>query len=425
MARRVLIVSPHFPPVNAADMHRVRTLIPYLAENGWQAEVLAVSPESVRIALDPWLSDGLPADLNVHRVHAMSTAWSRIPGLGGLGFRAMGALKRMGDRLLAGGSFDLVYFSTTVFEVHALGPRWRRKFGVPFVLDYQDPWVNDYYRDHPGVKRPGGRVKYFVAEAIHRWMEPRALRDCAGITSVSPEYPRQLARRYPAMKIPPSLIQPFPGSRRDFERLPQRTERGRSHDRWVYIGRGGAVMSVALRGLFTALRDHAPDELKRRVKLQFIGTSYAPAGSGEASVKQIAEECGVADLVEETPDRIPYGETLMRLRDADALMVPGSDDPSYVASKIFPYLLARRPLLAIFHRNSMAVDVMKSVGGGVCVPFSSGESAEELGARIAECWMSRGQYRETVPLDETAFEPYSDRGSAVAMCRFFEQCVAE
>ncbi len=54
--RRVLIVSPHFPPVNAADHHRVRMALAYLEEFGWSAAVLAVSPEEIEGAtLDPLL----------------------------------------------------------------------------------------------------------------------------------------------------------------------------------------------------------------------------------------------------------------------------------------------------------------------------------------------------------------------------------
>jgi glycosyltransferase involved in cell wall biosynthesis len=420
--KRVLVVSPHFPPVSAADVHRVRTLLPFLEEKGWEAEVLAVSPEQVRATVDPWLSEGLPAGVKVHRVRAMSTAWSLIPGLGGLGFRALRALRKAGDRLLAGGGFDLVYFSTTVFEVHILGPRWRAKFGVPFAMDYQDPWVNDYYREHPDVKPPGGRLKFFIIDRIHRRMEPRVLRSCAGITSVSAEYPRQLERRYPSIRIR-SLVQPFPGAGSDFERLPPPSTNSRPDVRWTYIGRGGADMAFALRGLFIALRDHAPDELKRRLTIEFIGTSYAPSGTGARSVEPVAAQAGVGEMVEEKPDRIPYVETLSRLRAADALIVPGSDDPSYTASKIFPYLLAKRPLLAIFHGGSAVVDVMRKVGGGVCVTFSSDETAESLASRIAEKWLTRSQYRQVVPLDEQAFQPYSDRGSAAAVCRFFEECL--
>ena len=137
-------------------MQRVRMLLPLFRENGWQVEVLAVMAEQVASPLDPWLVDGLPADVPVHRVKAMSLGWSRIPGFGTLGLRSLRALGRAGSKLLAKGSFDLVYFSTTVFEVHILGTCWKRKFGVPFVMDYQDPWVNDYYRNRPQITPPVG-----------------------------------------------------------------------------------------------------------------------------------------------------------------------------------------------------------------------------------------------------------------------------
>ena len=42
----------------------------------------------------------------------------------------------------------------------------------------------------------------------------------------------------------------------------------------------------------------------------------------------------------------------------DALFMPGSDDPAYTASKIYPYLLTRKPLLAIFNAESPALAVL-------------------------------------------------------------------
>ena len=206
MNRTILILSPHFPPSNAPDMQRVRLLLPYLREQGWEAEVLAVEPGQVAAPVDSWLTDGLPPDVPVHRVAALGLGWGRIPGLGMLIFRALGALRRTGDALVKSGRFNLVYFSTTQFGVHTLGPRWQRRFGVPFVMDYQDPWVNDYYRQHTAAVPPGGRIKYAVADRLNRWAEPRVLRHCAGITSVSGEDPRQLrsgrrARRHAGTRI--------------------------------------------------------------------------------------------------------------------------------------------------------------------------------------------------------------------------------
>lgn len=429
--KRVLIISPHFPPSNAPDMQRVRMLLPFLIEHDWAAEVLAVSHESVACPLDDWLVDGLPSTVPVHQVKALGLGWSRLPGLGTLGFRAMGALGKAGDKLLAKRSFDLVYFSTTVFEVHLLGPRWLKKFGVPFVMDYQDPWVNDYYRQHPNVLPPGGRLKYALASAMHRWMEPRVLRYCLGFTSVSPAYPGQLDARYPWLQNVPRLVQPFPGAQRDFERVSQspginqffKADDGDMH--WVYIGVVIAGMYPALRALFSAIQSNMPLADKARLRMHFIGTSYASGGRATPKVLPLAMECGLGDHVVEQTDRIPNLEALRCLLDAHALLAIGSDDPGYTASKIYPYLLARKPLLAVYHEKSSINSLLNEVGGAVCVPVAMPVNQDELAADISQRWLSAHQYTATLPLDEKAFDPYSASGAAKALCQFFDECLLQ
>jgi hypothetical protein len=43
--KKVLIISPNFPPVNGADMHRIRQSLPYVRAWGWQPGVLAVDED--------------------------------------------------------------------------------------------------------------------------------------------------------------------------------------------------------------------------------------------------------------------------------------------------------------------------------------------------------------------------------------------
>ena len=53
MSRRVLMVSPHFPPDSSAATHRVRLLAPAVAAMGWEPTVLTLTPESYEGALEP------------------------------------------------------------------------------------------------------------------------------------------------------------------------------------------------------------------------------------------------------------------------------------------------------------------------------------------------------------------------------------
>jgi hypothetical protein len=427
---RLLIISPHFPPINTADLHRVRLLIPHWHDAGLEIHVLTVQPDQVIASRDERMTYSIPPQIVVHRATALGKKWAKIPGLGSIAFRAKRAMARLGDQILSSKKFDLIYFSTTVFPIHALGPVWKKKFGVPFVMDYQDPWVNDYYREHPGVVPPGGRLKYGVMDFLHRRMEPIVLMECSGITAVSAAYPVELARRYPWAAMLPHMVQPFPGDILDLqvviaENIPQSIfSRNEGLTHWVYAGMTNAGMDKTITAFFRALAEHAPQDLKERLRIHFLGTCYGGNADTPPVVKPLAEQFGLSGIVNERPERIPYSEVLACLRDADALLVFGSNDVGYTASKIYPYLLAEKPLLTVFHEASSVVSLIRRVGGSVCVSFTNEDAELAISARIAESWIEDERFQKVVPLNQSAFEPYTAKHAARAMLTFFESLIA-
>lgn len=429
-------------------------LLPYLQDTGTEAEVLCVDPNQVASPQDDWLAEGLP-EIPIHRAQALGLGCSFIPGLGTLTFRALNALKKAGDLLLGNKRFDLIYFSTTVFGIHILGPRWKKRFGTPYFMDYQDPWVSDYYNQHPEVTPPGGRIKYAIANWLSRKQEPKVLQHCSGITSVSTGYPDQLCNRYQGTRIPAcgtneydllqfstlkaeiaSLVIPFPGDPLDLDTVSHSLtikqsiftpNDGLTH--WVYVGRGGEDMAFAVRSLFTSIRHLRKDSTFLREKLaslrmHFIGTSYAADGQGSKTIEPLAAEYGLEDIVFEHTDRIPYSEALRCLLDADALIVPGSDDPSYTASKIYPYLLAKKPLLAIFHENSSVTSLIRRVGGGHVVSFESNDSVDLVADKILKIPRFKNLKPVPVVLDDNSFAPYSAKSQAHQLTGFFRHVLA-
>ena len=373
MARRVLIVSPHFPPVNAPDHQRVRMSLPYFEEFGWRATILTVRTEDLEGAtLDPLLDRTVPAGTDIVRVGVLPARWTRrLSGLGGLAWRTWPFLWRAGCRILKKERFDVVYFSTTQFPLMSLGPRWKRRFGVPYVVDFQDPWLSDYY-DRPGAPPPpGGRLRYGLANTLARALEPSVVREAGHIIAVSPAYVETFLQRYEQWLDPSQFtVLPFGAPENDFELLAGMNmsqtvfdaNDGRRH--WVYVGVIAPAMRRTLNLLFGALHDVREREPARwaDVRLHFIGTSYAPPDRAEKSVEPIAQACGVGDLVEERTWRVPYFEALRLLLDSEVVMVIGSDDPGYSASKLYPCLLSRKPLLALLHENSPAVAILHEAG---------------------------------------------------------------
>lgn len=429
--RRVLIVSPHFPPVNAPDHQRIRTALPYLAEFGWEAEILTIDPAEVPHSQDPLLHQALSKDLPVHPVAALPQRLTRLLGLGNVGWRGLPYLAQAGNRLLAQQSFDLVFFSTTIFPVMILGPYWQQRFGVPFVVDFQDPWRVD--AAPAGRHRPGGRLKYAFDKFLAAVGEPKVMRRVSQVVSVSPAYPKVLQQRYPWLHADQFAVLPFGAPEADFDQLPRLPlaqthfdpQDGRQH--WVYVGRGGPDMALALRGLFQGLkelRSHYTD-LASQLHLHFIGTSYAPPELATKTIEPLAIACGVADLVTEHPQRVPYFEAQKLLTDSDAVLLIGSADSSYTASKLYPAVLAKKPILAIFHADSSVVDILRQTQAGQAVTFDRQSTPEKLSQQLISPLQSLLVHPRHNPpaTDWGAFAPYTAQAMTKTLCQVFDRAV--
>jgi hypothetical protein len=419
----VLIVSPHFPPIDAADMHRVRLSLPYFRTFGWEPIVLAVDPRYVEGTCETLLLETIPQDISVVRVRALSTGWTRKLGLGNIALRALPYLYAAGARILQRGKIDLVYFSTTAFPAPILGRLWKRRFATPFVVDVQDLWVTDYYRDRPKSARP---PKFWFADRLHRLTEPWTMAAVDGLIAVSGEYVKTLRNRYPRLDRQPVLTLPFAASGQDMDvarRLPGRNRFFRPADgqiHGVYVGRGGADMAPALRTIFQGFRlglERYP-ELFGRIQLHFVGTDYAPPQIARKTIEPVAQKFQLGNRVLESACRVPYFEALRLLLEADFLVIPGSDDPHYTASKIYPYILAEKPLLGVFHPSSSVCEVVQRTRAGVIFPL--GGAPQDF----CELWKDLLESRFVKPrTDWLAFAPYLAREMTRRECELFDLIV--
>ena len=364
--KNVLIISPYFPPVNAADMQRVRMSLPYFTDYGWNAEIVTVDEQYTDMNTDALLLQGIPAAVKIHRVKAFKKQWTSKFGLGSIALRALWFYRKKVNQLLKSGKFDLIYFSTTQFPVCILGAYWKKRFGTPYVIDMQDPWHSNYYQDKPRAEQP---PKYWFSYRLNKYLEPIAMKSADGLISVSADYIRDLKTRYPAIKNIPAATVTFSSFEPDLQIAASNSQNfegllNPNFTNIVYVGRGGADMSKAIIPLFKTLKQGLVDNrcAIERLKFYFIGTSYAPAGLGKPTIRPLAEQYGVAGHVIEITDRISYYHTLLTLQQADAFFIPGSDDPKYTASKIYTYLLIRKPMLAIFNKDSSAIAILKEYG---------------------------------------------------------------
>ncbi|MEM6574240.1 MAG: hypothetical protein AAF736_08220 [Pseudomonadota bacterium] len=352
MSQRLLIICPHFPPTNAADGHRIRICATGLISRGWQLDVLCCEPDDLPINQSPGLEVTLPSKLTIHRVPCRPTLIGRAFGASTTSRNARRFVQRRGDELLARGDYAGVLFSTTAFGLLPLAVRWRQRFGVDFVIDLQDPWLQ---RLPDGVKPPGGSLRFGLAMAQAKRWEPVVTGAAAGIVCVSPTYESQLKARYPGLADKPFLVLPFGAAANDFRCAAGEASRQSFFDgqsdqlQLVHVGRGGEDLWPSLRPLLEALQaSNTPSHL------HLIGTSYAPAGRQQASLLPLAEAAGLAESLSEYPARVDYFQALRCLSESHGIVVLTSSDAAYNASKIHNCVLAGPPVLALVHEGSVA-----------------------------------------------------------------------
>jgi len=423
--RQVLIVSPHFPPGDTVDMHRVRMTAPHYASNGWRPVVLKVAAGDTGRRIDEGLLATLPPDLEVHEVAAPQTRLAAAAGLNAVGLRAWSALDRAGRRLLSERAFDLVFISTTEFPVMALGRAWKRRFGVPFVLDFQDPWATFPASATPYLR---SSFKHRMMRSIHKLLESWTLPDADGLISVSASYVDLLREVYPVLRGRPALVSPFPYSAADFAIA---TERGRSVAgltrtdgdlTCLYAGRVAPAQEPSLRACLAVVaagRRRRP-ELFDRLRFVFVGTGYAQKGNPSVAGR-LAIETGMNDRVVEYSDRIGFLDAQKSMLDAGLLLIIGSDDDGYTPSKLNQSLSLAKPVLCAAPRASPAAKAVADLASVIAVFADEPETdlvIDALAARL-ESLIAGGS--PTAYADRDAHTaPFEAAMAAKRDCAFFD-----
>ncbi len=373
--KHLLVISPRLPPYNGADAQRARVLLPHLGRLGWHATVVAASEDSEAGALDPGLNVTLPGEIEIVRVSAWPRAIAGRLGLRQHALRAYLPWRPVLAKLQAARRFDAAFVSHTDFA------QWPQTLNLrmPVVLDWQDPWLSDYYDRNPHQPKPGGGLRYAAMQAIARRYEPRVARHAAAHVVVSAHYSTQLRARYPDLADREFLTLPFAAAASDLAHarvLPPPSWPAPGRRWWVYAGRGGGDMHFALGALFDALRRAREREPARYADLGlwFVGTAYDPRVT-RTEIAELAQARGVGDLVFERTQRLGLLETYRLLDSAEAIVVPGSDDPAYNASKLAPCLLTGQPLLAMFHAASPAHALARTHAGVRLLAFDDNSEA--------------------------------------------------
>ncbi|MFQ5458256.1 MAG: glycosyltransferase, partial [Myxococcota bacterium] len=305
------------------------------------------------------------------------------------------AAVRRGVRVVRERNIDVVLSSSPPNSAHLVGRAIARRTGRPHVVDFRDAWTrNPSYRHAEGWR---GRVE--------RRLERAVVRSAERLVTVSEGIRNDFLRDHGALDPETIAVIANGFDPEDFEgpRLPEE------------LAPASGRMRIAFTGSW--LDDRSPETFMKALSI-YAATARGRgpkiealfAGTEQAGIRRAAERAGVSALVR-TVGYLPARTCCALQRSADALLLVLKDGPQsagVLSGKIFQYLGAGRPVLALVPEGA-AADLVRKTGAGCVVAPGDAE-----GAARALCALARAKEsgRPLRGADSQILAPYTRRSVA-------------
>jgi glycosyltransferase involved in cell wall biosynthesis len=392
---KLLLVTLYFPPAGGGGVQRPLKFASHLPALGIETHVLA--PDDPK-----WVhSDAelpLPTQAWVHRARYVGPAGRRIAdelhGRTGLDL-ALRRASTVGRRLLLPDEnvtwnataipkaisiarrerIDVVLTTSPPGSVHLIGAAVKSATGAKWVADLRDSLVLHPHRSTEGV---GARAKEKARGGVARLVARQADAIVAAADAIAAEA-AALRPRGRVVTIPNGC------DFDDFAGLEyRRGERFRLTHAGSFFGRrdpGPFLRALAAAGL-------------EEVLVRFAG-DFRPR---DRELLESLTLGGQVELLEYVPRRRSL--ELQRESDALLLLIPDAEGRGrgILSGKVFEYLAAERPILAVVPPDGAAADLIRETGAGVVAAPDDVEAIRDALASLHERWRAGG-------LDGTPLSP--------------------
>lgn len=401
---RILMITYVFPPAAYVGVYRTLKYCKYLRDYGWTPLVLTIEPSGVTykdenlcrqvpdhvhvyrtLDIDPakWtgkLSRSIRSFLNTSsRTETMSSqaphrhigTWTRLK-------RSLEALLinspdshifwvpfafLKGVRILLKEKVDIIYCSSPPHSSHIIAFLLAKCFRKPYVLDFRDPWFVSGSPHMASVKHP--RLLKWEKDA-KRVLVSKA----AKVISVSRGEQDELREEFPDLKPEHFTCITNGYDPADFSGVQQNRKRSSklilTHAGTIYPGAGREF----LQALHQLLREHPGIEDEVQVQL------FGEVADEYTENVHVLKARGIL----QTYGPQPHATALRAILESDVLIILLGGDKflsSEIPSKVFEYLYAGKPILAIA-KDGELTSIAKNSGLGILVSPESHESVENL-----------------------------------------------
>jgi glycosyltransferase involved in cell wall biosynthesis len=391
--RRVLMVLYYFPPSGGPGVQRGLKFVRYLPEFDWEPLVLTVRETADFPVRDETLVREIPAGLRVVRTpcpefYGLYRALTGQRGVASLDVTSQSAAEmrplrrllriaraslfipdgragwhahavRAGMRLRDDPGFDAIVSSGPPFTSHLIGRTLARRTRLPWIADYRDPWIEaTFYPQRPAFAR-----------SIDRRLEAACVREATASVTVGDGMARGFLDRYPALDPARFSVIANGYDPADFEGVP------REDDGYFRLTHTGSLFLGRTPGaLLTALEALAREEpgFAQATRLSF-------AGRVDADLITRVRGSILAGLTE-WPGYLAHRESIALLRRSRVLLLLIGTDAqarTMVTGKVYEYLAAGVPILAIGPRDGDAAKLLARTGAGWVFEPHEGDAIRE------------------------------------------------
>lgn len=363
--KSVLLVAFHFPPLRGSSgLQRPLALARYLPRHGWTPLVLTATRGAYE-SIDPSADRTLPEGLIVKRAFSLDASRhlafrGRYPDWLALPDRWVSWLASavpVGLGLILRHRPALIWSTYPLATAHLVGAVLHRLTGIPWVADFRDPMVEhiegNWFPEDPRLRA----ARLFTERAVAR--------SATAVTFCTATARKIFLDRHRGWNRPAQVIangfdpDPFVAA----EMAP--TQRRQGEIRLVHSGTLYPGSDRDPGGLFRALselrdRGELPPSLRVVLRASGFDSTYRPM---IASLK-------LEQIVELAP-AVGYTAALREMLDADGLVLfQGHTSNPAIPAKLYEYLRARRPILALVDANGETAGLLRQTGIGTMAPIN-------------------------------------------------------
>lgn len=415
----VLLVAYHFPPFKGSSgLERTLAFCRHLPSLGWKPIVLTAHPRAYASVSEERLTD-IPADVVVAPAFALDTARhlsirGAYPGWAALPDRwiswVLGAVPH-GLSLVRKHRPKVVWSTYPIATAHIIGWLLHRFTGLPWIADFRDPMVEFNHR----------KKIFAPADAPLRktrlWIERKCALHASRVIFCTEGALEIFASRYPKFPRERASIIPNGYDESAFNGTAATPPEGGKSDEKVTLLHSGVLYpgpdrdpTAFLRGLEEFLTNQPHWRPRLRVILRATGfdEQYAP----------VISSMNLQDVVQLAP-LIPYRQALEEMLRADGLLIfQGYTSNPAIPAKVYEYLRARRPILALLHSDGDTARLLRNEKVGTILPIEDAASiATGLGS-----FLDTLQAGSSTVLPIHRVEKFERRHGAESLARILFEC---